>query len=149
MKYTKDFLEEIVLKSTSMWDVVKHSGVSKQEGNYRYIRNLINRYNISTDHFEDQRKGFNRSLKPISEYLVKDQFLTLSGNRLKSKLFSSGLKENKCEECGQDEIWRGKKISLILDHRDGDRKNNELDNLRIICPNCNATLDTHCGKNKK
>ena len=53
MKYTKDFLEEIVLKSTSMWDVVKHSGVSKQEGNYRYIRNLINRYNISTDHFED------------------------------------------------------------------------------------------------
>jgi hypothetical protein len=149
MKYTKDFLEEVVLKSTSMWDVVKHSGVSKQEGNYRYIRNLINRYNISTDHFEDQRKGFNRSLKPISEYLVKDQFLTLSGNRLKSKLFSAGLKENKCEECGQDEIWRGKKISLILDHRDGDRKNNELDNLRIICPNCNATLDTHCGKNKK
>jgi hypothetical protein len=149
MKYTKDFLEEVVSKSTSMWDVVKYSGVSKQEGNYRYIRNLINRYNISTDHFEDQRKGFNRSLKPISKYLVKDQFLTLSGNRFKTKLFLAGLKENKCEECGQDEIWRGKKISLILDHKDGDRKNNELNNLRIICPNCNATLDTHCGKNKK
>ena len=148
MKYTKDFLEKIVLKSTSMWDVVEYSGVNKQEGNYRYIRNLINKYNISTDHFKDQRRGFNRSLKPLSEYLVKDRFLTLSGNRLKTKLFSAGLKENKCEECGQNEIWRGKKISLILDHKDGDRKNNELNNLRIICPNCNATLDTHCGKNK-
>jgi hypothetical protein len=149
MKYTKEFLEEIVLKSTSMWDVVKHSGVSKQEGNYRYIRNLINRYNIPTNHFEDQRTGFSKVLKPLSEYLVKDRFLTLSGNRLKTKLFSAGLKENKCEECEQGEIWRGKKISLILDHIDGDRKNNELGNLRIICPNCNATLDTHCGKNKK
>lgn len=41
----------------------------------------------------------------------------------------------------------GKRMSLILDHIDGDRENNELINLRIVCPNCNATLDTHCGKN--
>jgi hypothetical protein len=40
-------------------------------------------------------------------------------------------------------------MSLILDHIDGDRQNNELSNLRIVCPNCNATLDTHCAKNKR
>jgi hypothetical protein len=149
MKYTKEYLEGIVINSTSMWDVVKNAGVSKQEGNYRYIKNLLKKYNIPIEHFVDQRKGFNRSSKPLSEYLVKDKYLTLSGNRLKIKLFEAGLKDNRCEECGQDEIWRGKKISLILDHKDGDRYNNELNNLRIVCPNCNATLDTHCGKNKK
>jgi hypothetical protein len=40
-------------------------------------------------------------------------------------------------------------MSMILDHVDGDRENNLIENLRIVCPNCNATLDTHCGKNKK
>jgi hypothetical protein len=42
-----------------------------------------------------------------------------------------------------------KKLSLILDHINGDRYDNRIENLRIICPNCNAALETHCGKNKK
>jgi len=39
-------------------------------------------------------------------------------------------------------------MSLILDHANGDALDNRLENLRIVCPNCNATLETHCGKNK-
>ena len=38
-------------------------------------------------------------------------------------------------------------MSLILDHVNGVRNDNRLENLRIVCPNCNATLDTHCGRN--
>jgi hypothetical protein len=147
-KYSKEFLEEVVLKSTCMWDAVVFSGVKKQEGNYTYISKLIKKYKIDTSHFIDQRGG-NRKEKELSEYLVKDKFLTLNGNRLKEKLYSSNLKERKCEFCGQGEVWNGKKISLILDHIDGDRKNNLIENLQILCPNCNATLDTHCGRNIK
>lgn len=51
--------------------------------------------------------------------------------------------------CGQGEEWNGKKMSLILDHINGVHNDNRLENLRIVCPNCNATLDTHCGKNNK
>ncbi len=51
--------------------------------------------------------------------------------------------------CGQGEIWFGKKISLILDHINGINNDNRLINLRIVCPNCAASLDTHCGKNVK
>lgn len=42
-----------------------------------------------------------------------------------------------------------KKLSLILDHINGINNDNRLENLRIVCPNCNATLDTHCRKNNK
>jgi 5-methylcytosine-specific restriction endonuclease McrA len=51
--------------------------------------------------------------------------------------------------CSQDEYWMGKKISLILDHINGINDDNRIDNLRILCPNCNSTLDTNGGKNIK
>lgn len=149
MKYTKEYLEILVNSSKCMWDVLEKAEISKQQGNYFYLSKLINKYKIPTEHFEDQRKGQNRINKPLNEYLVKDKYLTLNGNGLKSKLYKAGLKTPFCELCGQGEEWRGKRMSLILDHINGDRENNELINLRIVCPNCNATLDTHCAKNRK
>lgn len=38
-------------------------------------------------------------------------------------------------------------MSLILDHVNGVHDDNRFSNLRIVCPNCNATLPTHCGRN--
>jgi hypothetical protein len=40
-------------------------------------------------------------------------------------------------------------MSLILDHINGVRDDNRLKNLRIVCPNCAATLDTHCGRKNR
>lgn len=39
-------------------------------------------------------------------------------------------------------------MSLVLDHINGVADDNRLENLRIVCPNCAATLETHCGRNK-
>jgi hypothetical protein len=72
---------------------------------------------------------------------------TYSRWNLKERLYSSGLKDRRCELCGQGDEWHGRSISLILDHVNGVSTDNRLENLRIVCPNCAATLDTHCGRN--
>jgi hypothetical protein len=148
MKYTKEYLTELVKNSKCVWDVIAQTGMSKQEGNYRYIKAYLTKYKIDISHFENQFLRPKR-MRSLNEYLVKGEYLTLNGNRLKGKLYKAGLKKRECEECGQGEDWRGKKFSLILDHIDGDRENNTIENLRIVCPNCNACLDTHCRKKKK
>jgi hypothetical protein len=54
-----------------------------------------------------------------------------------------------CELCGQGEEWKGMRMSLILDHVNGVSNDNRLQNLRIVRPNCAATLDTHCARKNR
>lgn len=70
------------------------------------------------------------------------------GQRIKKRLIEAGVKEDLCEECGQDSTWNGKPITLQLDHIDGDRTNWALENLRIICPNCHTQTRNWCGKRR-
>lgn len=56
---------------------------------------------------------------------------------------------NFCMICGQSgDDWNGKPITLIVDHINGKSNNNQLDNLRIVCPNCDCQLPTYKAKNK-
>lgn len=87
-----------------------------------------------------------RPRRPLEEILVRNS--TFSRSNLKQRLYDEGLKVPVCEMCTQGEEWRGRHMSMILDHINGVRNDNRLENLRIVCPNCAATLDTHCGRAK-
>jgi hypothetical protein len=67
--------------------------------------------------------------------------------KLKNRLLAEGIKQNICEVCEINE-WNGNPINMQLDHIDGNSHNHQLDNLRMICPNCHSQTDTYCGKNK-
>ena len=43
----------------------------------------------------------------------------------------------------------GEKLVLQLDHIDGDNTNNNLDNLRILCPNCHSQTHNYAGRKNK
>lgn len=114
------------------------------------MRKLIERYEISTAHFQPgwiRRGPRPDGAVPLEDVLVEQS--AYSRKRLKQRLYDTGLKERRCELCGQTEVWRGRSMSLILDHINGTPSDNRIVNLRIVCPNCAATLDTHCGRKNR
>ena len=56
------------------------------------------------------------------------------------------LRGEKCEVCGVVD-WQGQPLTFQVDHVDGNRTNNSLDNLRVLCPNCHSQTDTYGHKN--
>lgn len=144
MRYSKENLIIIVESSNNYSEVVRKLGLNPTYGNRQTLKKYIENFNIDTKHFRITTRGKN---KVISDILVEN---SISDRRIiKKYLISNNLKEYKCELCGQDENWLGKKITLILDHKNGINNDNRIENLRFVCPNCNATLETHGGKNIK
>lgn len=84
----------------------------------------------------------------IKNVLILNGKLWTSHN-IKLKLFNLGIKEHKCEKCGQGEIWFGETLSLHLDHKNGNHRDNRLENLVILCPNCHSQTLTYAGKRHK
>jgi hypothetical protein len=120
-------------------------------GNHRTIRRYAEEiWRIPVDHFDPdgvRRAALRREQIPLAEILVERSRYQRA--LLKERLFAEGLRERRCEMCGQDEMWHGRRMALILDHVNGVHDDNRLENLRIVCANCNATLDTHCGRNTR
>jgi hypothetical protein len=76
-----------------------------------------------------------------------NSFLTGDMDDDNARRYFRKLNDKKCSICGLTE-WNGKEIPLVVDHIDGDYRNNIPNNLRFICCNCDAQLDTYKGKNK-
>ncbi len=117
-------------------------------GSHSILRKYVGEWGISTAHFDAShgKRRYNLVRRtPLEEILVEGS--SFSRGTLKKRLYDHGLKERKCELCGQTEMWRGERMSLILDHINGVRNDHRIENLRIVCPNCAATFSTHCGRN--
>ena len=149
-RYTETQVREAVENASSLSAALRLLGLRPAGGNHRSLKKLIAFYDISTDHFNPNwvLRGPRPSRAiPLDEILVEHSHYH-RGN-LKQRLYDTGLRQRRCELCGQDEIWRGSRMALILDHINGVPTDNRLENLRIVCPNCAATLDTHCGRKNR
>lgn len=67
-------------------------------------------------------------------------------HKLKLKLIEDGIKEQRCECCKRSD-WNKEQIPLELHHIDGNKFNNNLNNLIILCPNCHAQQPGNSGAN--
>ena len=144
--YYEENLKPIINNSLSYGECLDKLNRSRTGAAYTILKKYINLYNIDTTHFNNHTHSNGKI--PINDILVENSKYT-STSHLKNRLYKEGFKERKCELCGQNEEWQGKKMSLILDHINGINNDNRLENLQIVCPNCNATLPTHCIGDKK
>ena len=151
VKRNKEDYEDAARSSLSIAGMCRFLGIKPSGGNYKLMHNAINEYYIDISHFRGQ--GWNTGLtfkptkpKDINEILVKGS--TFQSYKLKLRLFQDKLKEKKCECCGRTE-WLGKDIPLEIHHINGDNRDNRLENLSILCPNCHALTDSYRGRNNK
>ncbi len=150
-KWKKEKLEKVISESSNTSECLKKMDLTVRPGNYETFNKYVELYNINITHFHRNLSGLKKHLTNI-KYNIEDilvQYSTYGSSKLKKRLYDEGYKERVCEICGQDENWKDVEISLILDHINGIHTDNRLENLRIVCPNCNAGLSTHCRSSKK
>jgi hypothetical protein len=150
--WTDAELKVAAKSSYSYRSVIKKLGLIPAGGNYVQVQARIRDLGLKTTHFTGSRwnvgRTYHTNTRPALETL-----LVKNGNsqsyKLKKRLYESGLKKPECELCGWAVISPDGRVPLELDHINGDRFDNRLENLRILCPNCHSLQPTHRGRNKK
>lgn len=125
------------------WDAVQRY---YDEG--RTVRDCIRAFGFSSASWHDAvkrgaitpRPGF----RPLEEIFAANT--RRNRGHLKNRLLQAGIKSGNCEQCGLT-TWLGAPIAMTLHHTNGDRNDNRLGNLQLLCPNCHSQTDTFAGRN--
>ena len=144
-KYSKEEFEQIIKNSENYADAIRQFGFATQHGNnYITLKRYIDLYNIDCSHF-DMYKSKEKITHADEDVFKKDS--QVSQHCLRERYYKNAYTEYKCAICGLLPEWNGKPLTLTLDHINGKNNDNELSNLRWVCPNCDRQLDTYGAKN--
>ena len=147
-----DVFAQAVAECTSVAGVLRFLDVAATGWNYRRVHRQVARDRLDTSHWlgqgylKGQSHAFSKST-PLSEILVEHSTYS-NAVHLKRRLVSASLLRPACYECGIAE-WRGRKLALHLDHINGIRDDQRLQNLRLLCPNCHSLTETYSGRNAR
>lgn len=143
-KYSDAEFKEIVLRSSSYKECLFNLGYHSNSGDStNRLKQKIQQLEIDISHFTS-KAPMTRSEENI---FVKNS--TASQKTLRKWYKKGEYTPYICDICGQEPMWQGKELTLILDHKNGVNNDDRLENLHWVCPNCNAQLDTTNGKNIK
>lgn len=135
-KYTIEQLKIAAKKVFSMSSLLKELNIKPAGGNYIHMRKVLQENEIDYSHWKGQAWNKDKQLKDWTQYTRVSQ--------LKKHLIL--IRNHKCEICNLTE-WLNYPITIEVHHIDGDRTNNSLENLQLLCCNCHATTDN--WRNKK
>lgn len=146
--FSEDAARAAVAESITWSAALRALGYEPKGANIRTLQRWVKEWGISTAHFDPRAARILAAAaraRPLDDVMVENS--TYPRGKLKRRLYAAGLKRRECELCGQGETWQGQGMALILDHINGVSDDHRLENLRIVCANCAATFDTHCGRN--
>ena len=145
--FTLEEFQAICENSESVREVVQKLGYAPNGGGTAArVKRDIENNNIDISHFTGQAhtKNIGKYKTPIEDYLTNK--VKITSHKLRLRLLKEGIFEYKCAYCGNSE-WLGQPIPLELHHKDGNKDNNNLDNLELRCPNCHYFTETYKTKN--
>lgn len=150
--WTENQLKEAVKNSFSFRQVLVKLNLREAGGNYEQIKKYVKEYRLNIKHFKGRgwnlgMRGTGKPIIPLNKILVKGS--SFQSFKLKKRLFAANLKPQYCEECRWAKKSEGGYLPLELDHINGDRHDNRLENLRVLCPNCHSLKPTHRGRRGK
>jgi 5-methylcytosine-specific restriction endonuclease McrA len=145
--YKRDVFEKAVNESFSVAEVIRKLGLRVAGGNFRTVSKYIQFHNLDVSHFRG--KTWNKGMKG-TDYAARSKFeevlkenTNFDARTLKERLITEGIKEYRCERCGNEGEWMGQTMTLELHHINGDHFDNRLENLQILCPNCHSLTDSY------
>lgn len=153
-KYSKELLTDVSKDCISVMGVLRKLHLKETGGSHRYISSLIQKYNIDTSHFLGSKS--NSGIRHIGGNKKKsaEEVLILRSNnrredafRLRRAMIEFGILYA-CDECKLCENWNGKPILLQIDHQNGNYRDNRIENLRFLCPNCHSQTPNFGSKKK-
>ena len=136
--YTDEDIIKFSKEVSSITQLIKKLGLKPSGGNYATMKRKLGKLNVDISNWKFNGWSKGKQLKDWANYI--------HNSNLKKNLIK--IRGNKCEKC-HNEFWMGKPIALELHHIDGDRTNNVLDNLQLLCPNCHSLTDNWRGKGNK
>lgn len=136
----------IVARNVTVAGVLRDMGRALVGTNYALVHHEVVRLCLDTSHWGKRRNSAGKV--PWAKVLSADSSYKINSRR-KAALLREGLLENICAKCGLGPKWSGKSLVLRLDHINGVRNDNRLENLRMLCPNCDSQTDTYCGRNAR
>ena len=141
--FSKEELEQIIKNSISFRELAEKLGYVKDSGSAMVsIRQMIEYYGFDTSHFKGKNwKKDNFDLSSFTDFSYKK-----NGSSTTKVLIS--LRGHQCEHCKLTE-WLEQPINLEVHHINGDRTDNRLENLQLLCPNCHSYTNTFAKKGAK
>jgi transposase-like protein len=149
-RYTREVLEPAVAASTSVAGVLRYLGLRANGGTHAHVSRAIKRFELDTSHFVRWRRNFIPHNRLAAEKILVRR--EPGRQREKPRMLMRALLElgvqYQCAICGVDGTWQGQTLSLDIDHIDGDFLNNQIENLRFLCPNCHRQTPNFAGRSR-